>query len=96
MQQFVSQNLNFPNLAQKGNSENCGSHPRQRDQYLTLARFLVNIYYAGCLEGAYRVKKRVDFFFFFFFTRDALKEHTVSKNGSISFYAGCPEEAYRV
>ena len=28
--------------------------------------------------------------------RDALKGHTVSKNGSISFYAGCPEGAYRV
>ena len=31
-----------------------------------------------------------------FITRDALKGHTVSKNGSISFYAGCPEGAYRV
>ena len=31
-----------------------------------------------------------------FFTRDALRGHTVSKNGSISFYAGCPEGAYRV
>ena len=29
-------------------------------------------------------------------TRDALRGHTVSKNGSISFYAGCPEGAYRV
>ena len=29
-------------------------------------------------------------------TRDALKGHTVSKNGSISFYARCPEWAYRV
>ena len=27
-------------------------------------------------------------------TRDALRGHTVSKNGSISFYAGCPEGAY--
>ena len=35
-------------------------------------------------------------FLFFLFTRDALKGHTVSKNGSISFYAGCPEGAYRV
>ena len=26
----------------------------------------------------------------FVFTRDALKGHTVSKNESISFYAGCP------
>ena len=58
-------------------------------------------FYAGCPEGAYRVLKRVDFFFF---TRDALRGHTVSKNGSISFffffffffYAGCPEGAYRV
>ena len=29
-------------------------------------------------------------------TRDTLRGHTVSKNGSISFYAGCPEGAYRV
>ena len=29
-------------------------------------------------------------------TRDALRGHTVSKNGTISFYAGCPEGAYRV
>ena len=29
-------------------------------------------------------------------TRDALKGHTVSKNVSISFYAGCPEGPYRV
>ena len=40
--------------------------------------------------------------FFHVITRDALKGHTVSKNGSISFffffsfYAGCPEGAYRV
>ena len=44
---------------------------------------LHSYYYAGCPEGDYRVLKRVDFLFF---TRDALKGHTVSKNGSISFF----------
>ena len=30
------------------------------------------------------------------FTLDAPQGYTVSKNGSISFYVGCPEGAYRV
>ena len=35
-------------------------------------------------------------FWTYLITPDALKGHTVSKNGSISFYAGCSEGAYRV
>ena len=61
--------------------------------------FLLVFFYAGCPEGTYRVLKRVDFFLRgmprggipclktgrFLFTRDALRGHTVSKNGTISF-----------
>ena len=53
---------------------------------INTANSKLSVSYAGCPEGAYRVLKRVDFFF----TRDALKGHTVSKNGSISFLRGMP------
>ena len=50
----------------------------------------------------FRIKAFISVWLGLIFTRDALKGHTVSKNGSISFffffsfYAGCPEGAYRV